>query len=373
MAKKKVKIPKKTDGWMTTYSDLVTLLFCFFVLLYAQSSPDKTKIQYIFQAFQSGGDYLNTVIRDQDPTVRTLGEASPNPSAEVGDDVQEGYSPGEEVNEQSADFSDLFDVLTQAIDSSEISEAIEISGTPTQIRIKFDNDVLFAPDSYSLSATGREALNIVIPGVRALQVCVASIQVQGHTADIQGALSPVNDWDLSSLRAAAVIKYMDTQRTVAGEKFISEGYAQFRPLMANDTTSGRAENRRVELLINKDTTVQGSELFDDIMTFDYNQRLFVTDADGNRIRLDQITHDDLISQIVSTIRENHRGGIEADDIPPEQTGPIPGADSMIHIFDFELVPVEETENGEGSENPEGSENHEGSENPESPEQNENSE
>ena len=64
MAKKKhgPVIKKGLDEWMATYSDMVTLLFCFFVLLYASSSQDTVKFQYIFQAFSIGGEFINTVV-----------------------------------------------------------------------------------------------------------------------------------------------------------------------------------------------------------------------------------------------------------------------------------------------------------------------
>ncbi|MDR1754147.1 MAG: flagellar motor protein MotB [Eubacterium sp.] len=343
MAKKREKEEMKTDGWMATYSDLVTLLFCFFVLLYAQSSPDKVKIQYIFQAFASGGEYINTIVKDQDPTVKTDGEASPTPGDSAETEPQAGGG-------QQADFEDLFQAMAAAISESEFSDAIEVSGSPTQIRIKFDNDVLFDSDSFTLKQSGRDALNVIIPGMRTLQSCIASIQVQGHTADLGdlSSISPVNDWDLSSLRASAVIKHMDFQRTVAGEKYLAEGFAQYKPLAENNTPEGRAENRRVEVVVNRDNTAEDSELFGDIMQYDYNQYLLVIDDDGNPLEALGPTQSDVIQQIINTIRENHRTDIEGEGPVAEQVGPVLGED-MINIPDSEYTVIEDESAEEGQE------------------------
>lgn len=62
--KKKQEVKQGLDEWMATYSDMVTLLLCFFVLLYASSTPDETKFQYIFQSFNSQGKYINPFVTE---------------------------------------------------------------------------------------------------------------------------------------------------------------------------------------------------------------------------------------------------------------------------------------------------------------------
>ena len=62
MAKKKSESKIDPNAWMSTYSDMVTLLLCFFVMLYAASTPDETKWQYIFQNFTNSGKYVNPFV-----------------------------------------------------------------------------------------------------------------------------------------------------------------------------------------------------------------------------------------------------------------------------------------------------------------------
>lgn len=313
--KKKGPIIKKgLDEWMATYSDLVTLLFCFFVLLYASSSSDPVRFQYIFQAFKSGGDYINTVISQQ-PDYVTEGDSENNSETPP---INEGEGSG--VINQSGDgdientFEGLFNMLSEAAASSDAAASISVEGNAGEIRLSIGGDVLFNPDSWELTNAGRSVLSGLVPSIKAVQDYIASVVVQGHTADIgKGSASGVNDWTLSSLRASSVVEYMDFVRMVDSEKLKTEGYAQYRPIAENDTAAGMAQNRRVEIIIKRNEyRVGDTDVMKDILLYDYYQK--VNDLDGNDqpIEPDAPTEEDGTQNIIDWLNDKYREQEDTD-------------------------------------------------------------
>ena len=73
MAKRRAESGEEKGNWLDTYADMVTLLLCFFVLLYSASSVDETKWQYIYQSFTSSGSYINPCLLYTSPSPRDRG------------------------------------------------------------------------------------------------------------------------------------------------------------------------------------------------------------------------------------------------------------------------------------------------------------
>ncbi|MDE7193467.1 MAG: OmpA family protein, partial [Oscillospiraceae bacterium] len=149
------------------------------------------------------------------------------------------------------------------------------------ITIRFDDDIFFEPDSYVLRSEGREVLNAIGIGLRAAQDFVLTCSVTGHTAAV---VSSENDWDLSSLRAASVVKYMEYRTFLPSNKFRARGYGSTEPIADNDTPEGRAENRRVEIMLVENKVDGGytAEEMQDIWKIDYGLSSEQFDPDGNR-------------------------------------------------------------------------------------------
>ncbi len=308
MAKKKVKIIHTgVDEWMSTYGDMVTLLMCFFVLLYAASTPDETKFQYIFQSFNSQGQYINPFVMEDIDTgdSRTSGEGNSDTPMDNGDGTQQ--------NEQESkmglpnNFDELFAWASRAVAQSEFSESISVSqSSSSRINIRFDNSIMFDGDSAVLKDSGRKALRTIMPGIKAIGNYIKSIRVQGHTA---AGLSAVNDWDLSAARASSVTKYMDYQVIVDSDKYIVEGRAQYDPIASNDTEDGRSQNRRVELVITRnEIAAEDTQIIQDMLMYDYGIEYSHTDV-IDRTDINGGTSDDTVKQIVDNLDGKYSGAI----------------------------------------------------------------
>ena len=313
MAKKKVKIIHTgVDEWMSTYGDMVTLLMCFFVLLYAASTPNETKFQYIFQSFNSQGKYVNPFVLED------INEGTAESDGEGNTDIPANAGQGTTKSDTDAmglpnNFDELFAWASQAASSSEFADNIDVSqSSSSRINIRFDSSVMFEPDSAVLLPSGRAALRTMMPGIKALSDYIKSIKVQGHTA--QG-LSAVNDWDLSSARACSVLKYMDYNVVVPSERFIAEGRAQYDPVEDNGTEEGRAKNRRVELIITRnEEAVEDTAIIQDMLMYDYG----ITNAQSDsidRTDLNGGTVSDTVQQIIAGLDDKYSGAVV-----PEESG-----------------------------------------------------
>lgn len=233
MARKKAP-ESEGANWMDTYGDLVTLLLCFFVLLYSMSTMDVSKWQYIAQAFSTGnGDIINVAVTDE-----------PNEDA----DKSAVYTDdqGEEADTKEIDFEDFYMYLSEAVASAGISDSVSIEMSKTGVYMKFRDSVFFAGDSAELLDEGKYILEVICDGVRAVNQHVLAIKVSGHTAE--SSSSSVDEWDLSSGRADSVIKFMLSIDCCEPEKFSAAGYGKYRPVVDNDTPENRRINRRVEIV-----------------------------------------------------------------------------------------------------------------------------
>lgn len=234
------QMPKKSEDsggdWLNTYADMVTLLLTFFVLLFACSNMDETKMQYIFQAFQMRGKFVNPYVDQQNPSTDITESIGPSndPASVAGG---EGDMP------QS--FDELYQYLTEYIDTNDLGESVSISQTAGHITIRFDDSIMFDGDSWTLKPEGRALLSNFTPAIRAVNGSVQNLTVAGHTAKV--AFPVVNDYLLSSMRAVSVQNFLEFSGTVDSDKYIVTGYGPNRPFEDNDTDEGRAANRRVEL------------------------------------------------------------------------------------------------------------------------------
>lgn len=339
MARKKQEEGKKgLDEWMATYSDMVTLLMCFFVLLYASSTPDATKFQYIFQAFNTSGTYINPFVLDKDET------AQESVSDEDGNSDTPPYmGDGDSLNSDSAssmpsNFDQLFAWFSQQVADSDMSESVSVSQTSaSRIYIRFDNSIMFEGDSAVLLDSGKKAIDLLTPGLKMINEYIKTVKVSGHTAD---GISLVNDWDLSSARACSVIKYMDFKVVVDSDKYIAEGRAQYDPIADNTTEEGRAENRRVELVIvRNDISPSDTAIIGDILKYDYGINNIQTDPD-DRTNAGTGNYDDAKQQIIDSLNDRYSGvSINEDGTVNDFTGPSQGngiteiPESALHELD----------------------------------------
>ncbi|MDE7400080.1 MAG: OmpA family protein [Oscillospiraceae bacterium] len=257
--------PKKGNDnvgdWLNTYADMVTLLLTFFVLLFACSNLDETKMQYILQAFQSRGKYVNPYVSEHDPSAEANGGTTDN-TTNIGG---EGSMP------QS--FEELYQYLSDYIENNNLSDNVSVEQGAAHITIRFDDSVFFDGNSYILKPEGRAILDGISPGIKAIQQSIYTATISGHTS-YTGLIrdSVINDWWLSSERALSVANYLNDRRhvTLDENKYRIHGAGYAEPIAPNDTLEGQQKNRRVEIMMLKnELDITDKDVIRDILEHDF--------------------------------------------------------------------------------------------------------
>lgn len=278
MARRKKGGDGESGGsWIDTYADMVTLILCFFVLLYSMSNMEESKFQFIAQAFSSLGKVFNTVVADQvdveDPTGNLVEDAMLN-SAE---------------SELPTTFDELYEALAQYITDNDLSQSVELEKGAAGITLKFRDNVFFEPDKADLLDSGKKILNDLSPAFRSVDSLILGIKISGHTAKVPE--SPTDEWNLSSDRANNVLRYMKDLEFCSVDKLSSSGYGGYRPVDTNTTEEGRRINRRVEITIARsDVDYSDPTVLQEFMDMEYGKNkvnIMPTDALGNIIYLDE--------------------------------------------------------------------------------------
>lgn len=238
---KRDKKAEEGASWMDTYGDMVTLLLCFFVLLYAISSVDQ-------------GKYEN-LVKSLNPDAVKTAEAAGGADGQEGIESTSGGGSEADSEQEAIEqkFEKLYEDLTKIKNSAGESMDIRIAQGEGYQFITFKDKVFFDGDSYVLREDGKKVLDAFSAAIAPAEDAVKEIQVLGHTtqADPQIPNEVVSDRVLSSSRSAVVVAYIQQKNVIAPQKLVSAGYGQFRPIDSYETEAGRVQNRRVEILIVK--------------------------------------------------------------------------------------------------------------------------
>lgn len=252
MAKKKRETPK--NNWMDTYGDMVTLLLCFFVLLFSISTVDAQKWIMIVKSFNpSAAENISQLVQEDPETEQ--GEQA------VGQEA--GGLMTDEVN-----FDQIYWTMKELIEQNDLEESVEVKKGKDFAFIVFRNNIFFDGDSFRLRQEGKDILDVLCGSIEQVADQVGEIRVMGHTNQVNPN-SPNDisvDRFLSSNRATEVLVYIENKNIVDGKILISEGFGQHYPIASFVTEADRAANRRVEIYIAKDDAVKYSldEVYENI-------------------------------------------------------------------------------------------------------------
>ena len=231
MRKRKVEEKKGAPEWLTTYSDLVTLLLCFFVLLFSFSQVDSKKFKSIMSSFQGSLGVLNggtTTIEE----VEELSQGS---------------------NTETDELEQLKDTLEEFTESKNLGGQITLSIEERGLVIRFLDSVIFDSGKADIKPEAKEILDYVAEILSGDEFKDKYIKVEGHTDSDPIIYSPkfATNWELSAIRATNVLRYLVEEENIDGSRISSSGYSYYRPVAHNDTKANKAKNRRVDIVVLK--------------------------------------------------------------------------------------------------------------------------
>lgn len=231
------------DRWLISYADFITLLFAFFVVLYASSQVDKKKVGKlalaIQVAFQQMGvfDASNT----QTPVEGADTAQSSNTSGKENGDHATSRGP------VSGDLAGLKAELEIALASEIKNKAIAVHREPDGLVISLREAGFFESGSAQMKSTSQAALDRIAGMLRQHDY---RLRIEGHTdnAPIHTAGFPSN-WELSTSRATEMVQILIVRDGFSPERLSAAGFAQYHPVATNLTAEGRGMNRRVDIVI----------------------------------------------------------------------------------------------------------------------------
>lgn len=265
MAKRKEDPPSSgSPAWMATFSDLMNLLLCFFVLLFSMSSTDVEKFQEVMASIQSsfsilpsGGSALDEGILISSG-VSQLSELSEyytsmgmNSDGETDTDLEKNeleaaYDAIE--TEKIAESQQMTEDIREKLGQLELLEEVEVVSTSSYVALNLNGGILFDSGKDELKPEALEVLDKIGTVLRDYDGYM--IEVVGHTDNvpIQSEKYPDNRM-LSMWRAYSVYKYLIDEAGVDPYYIKSTGRGEDIPIADNSTAEGRAQNRRVEIKI----------------------------------------------------------------------------------------------------------------------------
>lgn len=244
------------DRWLITYADLITLLLIFFIIMYAMSQIDIKKYDSLAKSLQLEFNRADSIIemgtgiqgstdvsKHPDPAPSASASASSAPSAN-----SSAALDAEIARRREQALQDLLKVIETYVQQNKLQQDVFVGDTPQGISIRLSDRFLFDLGKADLKPDARPALDKLSSLFTKLDT---TISIQGHTDNlpIQPGSAFKDNWGLSSGRALSVLRYFVDIRKLPEDLFEIAGYADTRPVAANDTEANRQKNRRVEILV----------------------------------------------------------------------------------------------------------------------------
>jgi chemotaxis protein MotB len=226
------------ERWLVSYADFMTLLFAFFVVMYALSSVNEGKYRVLSEsligAFGSKATEPNLsapVLPRKAPPLRIIKPADPQ-------------------GRQREQMRGIAQNILKVLDSLVRDGQVKVTQSNRGISVEINASVLFASGQAQLRAESGRALQQV---ARVLANTEQGIQVEGYSDDTPISTSQFpSNWELSAARASSVVRLF-IDNGVAEMRLSAIGFGPNRPVMSNDTPEGRARNRRVTVMILAET------------------------------------------------------------------------------------------------------------------------
>ena len=225
-ARKPKVVKENSERWVLTYSDLITLLLIFFILLYSMSTTDSRKFEDLTgalrQAFNNGEFQLVT-----------LG-GTPGNNQQHSGTVQSDKKLAEKLKSDLAKIAKMVGLQQNTLTVGTARDGVLIS---------ISGNILFYPGGWALKPESALLLTEISKALKALP---NDVRVEGNTdSEIQPQMS---NWALSSLRAVAIVEFFSSNG-IKPSRLQAEGLGQFHPVASNNTPEGRARNRHADIIV----------------------------------------------------------------------------------------------------------------------------
>ena len=261
MARKKTEeAPAGAPAWMATFSDLMNLLLCFFVLLFSMSTVDAEKFEMVIASLQSSFSFLpsgGASIGDGEMVSSGVSQLqmydiyyNQMANTQTTDDTSESSDVAEEYKEEAlAESEQMAEQVQDLVAQYGIQDQVEIDFNAEYVLLNLNGAVLFDSGKSEIKSEAYPLMDKIGKILQSYQQNM--IEIEGHTDNIPFTHSSKyeNNDVLSMYRALYVADYMRNITTIDPSHIKSSGRGEYVPIADNSTPEGRARNRRVEIKI----------------------------------------------------------------------------------------------------------------------------
>jgi chemotaxis protein MotB len=252
------------ERWLVSYADFITLLFAFFVVMYSSAQVDQRKVGRLAMAIQVAFQELGVFpasttkipLNGDEPmpfsTVQTivntkrnteLGRIVSSPTDSLSGSSQDA---GEDVA-QEANLETLQSELQQALRPEIAMHVVALHREIEGLVISLREFGFFDSGSVTLKPSALPALDR-IASILAIRIC--RLRIEGHTDNVPIHNAQIaSNWELSTARATELVRLLIVRYRFSPERLSAAGYAEYHPVASNQTNEGRAQNRRVDIVI----------------------------------------------------------------------------------------------------------------------------
>jgi chemotaxis protein MotB len=240
MGRKKNEEHENHERWLVSYADFITLLFAFFVVLYATSSQNEEKEKKFEDSIRASFKFMGGMGNQSDANGPAFGQV---------------FDPMDLVQRQNIGSGELEDSIDQILEKNMSKDERKLAIASLRhdsrgVRISLPAANYFPSGSSKLRLPALKSLDKI---AAILKLSNRQIVIEGHTDDqalVGGNLE--SNWELGSLRATSVVRYLIKYHQIDPKKVSAASYADQRPLVPNTSDENRAKNRRIEILIVND-------------------------------------------------------------------------------------------------------------------------
>lgn len=252
------------ERWLISYADFITLLFAFFVVMFASSQTDKSKAQQVADAVKDALEHGGMPVVHQilGGTVDETGSGNAMKLGPGG--VQKITSPKlKEIPESKVAVTNLMpsmEYLTKALAAEVKAGRVDVRLDARGLVVTLRQAAFFPSGGDDLAPAGMKTIEKIANTIRDLP---NPVRLEGHTDSIPIHTSKFpSNWQLSAARSIAMLKAFTDQYGLPTDRFSAAGYAETKPIDSNDSAEGRAHNRRVDIVILDQLVIvqQGSSL-----------------------------------------------------------------------------------------------------------------
>lgn len=230
------------ERWLVSYADFITLLFAFFVVMYSISQVSESKYRVLSATLT---EIFNEPKRALEPI--QMGELSRSTKAELTPDEIMNHNPKSQgAFDKTADLPQLSDQFTEQFADLIDDKVVQVNSNEYWLQISLNNSILFSLGSVKPTLEARSVLAEVADLLRGFN---NPIQVEGYTDNIAVSSKQFpSNWELSTARASAALKVL-VEHGISPQRLAAVGYGEYQPIAENETPEGRAQNRRIVLMI----------------------------------------------------------------------------------------------------------------------------